>query len=186
MGCYLSNYEHDIFVSYSHIDNEVFHKIEDGWVSTFTNILNKKLSQDLGTRDFSLWRDHRLSAHEELTPELVSIVENSALLLVIVSNAYLNSEWCQKERKTFINKVKNKIFPTSRIFIIEIDNIEIEKKPEELLDITGYKFWYIDEYTGKRRLLGFPEPKCDDTDYYQRIIDLSYDLAKILNKLKEQ
>jgi len=59
MPVYVPNYQHDIFVSYAHVDNEPFAGAEKGWVTTLISNLKNELGRQLGRADaYSLWMDY--------------------------------------------------------------------------------------------------------------------------------
>jgi hypothetical protein len=45
MTAFVPGYEHDIFVSYAHVDDLTFPGVEAGWVATLISALKVKLSQ---------------------------------------------------------------------------------------------------------------------------------------------
>ena len=103
MSAFVPGYQHDIFVSYAHVDDLTFPGIEAaGWVATLIAGLNVKLSQNLGRSNlFSLWKDEQLSPNKPLTPEILNALKQSATLVIILSPGYMASPWCQREMQTF-------------------------------------------------------------------------------------
>jgi hypothetical protein len=95
---FVPNYDHDVFVSYAHIDNQG----ETAWVSTLLRHLDTDLRQRLGTKDLRIWIDEDLSGNRPLTPEIMRSIQRSATLLVVMSSGYLTSEWCARERNAFL------------------------------------------------------------------------------------
>ena len=99
---YVPSYAHDIFVSYAQVDDLSDDDGVDGWVTTLIKRLRNRLAQLLGRQDnFSLWCDHHLSHHVNITPEIMGTLENTATLVVVFSPGYLESPWCKRERETF-------------------------------------------------------------------------------------
>ncbi|MEW5804520.1 MAG: toll/interleukin-1 receptor domain-containing protein [bacterium] len=189
MTVFVPGYEHDIFISYAHVDDEPIPGAEEGWVSTLVGGLKTLLAQRLGRSDtFSLWMDYRLSLHEPITPELLSTIEHSAVLVVILSPGYLASEWCQRERNTFLQMVRDRPRRNSRIFVVERDKIETSERPAEFRDLLGYRFWVEDKGCRTPRILGEPRPNPSDPKsqpYYDRLNDLSHDMAEELKRIRE-
>ena len=106
---YVPGYGYDIFVSYAQVDDLTGRDDEDGWVSALIKKLKNRLAQLLGRQDnFSLWYDHQLRHHVSLTPEIMGTLERSATLVVILSQGYLESEWCTRERDTFLKLVEER------------------------------------------------------------------------------
>src|SRR5262245_48596368 len=100
---YVREYEHDVFVSYSHQDDRPLDEDAAGWITTFTRQLETELAKRLGTEKLRVWRDSRLAGNEPLTPQLLEAIRRSATLLVVMSPSYLNSEWCARERNEFLS-----------------------------------------------------------------------------------
>jgi hypothetical protein len=85
---FVSDYEHDVFVSYAHLDNQG----ETAWVSTLIRHLDTDLRQRLGTKDLRIWIDENLDGNRPLTPEIMCSIQRSATLLIVMSSGYLASE----------------------------------------------------------------------------------------------
>src|SRR5271166_3762216 len=51
-------YNHDVFVSYAHIDDEPLVGAQRGWVTTLINNLEIVVRQKLGAKDLTIWMDH--------------------------------------------------------------------------------------------------------------------------------
>lgn len=131
-------------------------------------------------KNYDLWQDFRLQGNNAITPEIETQVRAAQVLLVFLSSGWLASEWCQKELRLFCdepNDIKN------RIFVIELDPLSREEKPETFHDLLSYPFWFKNEQD-KIRQLGFPVPKNSDADYYDRLIDLSSDIAQQLKNIQ--
>ncbi|MDM8564384.1 toll/interleukin-1 receptor domain-containing protein [Candidatus Halobeggiatoa sp. HSG11] len=179
MSVYIPNHKHDIFISYADADNQPFGQ-EPGWITTFIHNLTILLGKKLGRIDiFSLLMGTELIGYDEITPQVADQVSNSVTLVLILSPAYLASNWCLSELNTFLTKQK----PSSgRIFIVEHDQAE---RPQELQDLLGYKFWATDD-TGRPYILGIPKPNPEQFEYYQKLDDLARQLADKLKNLKSQ
>jgi hypothetical protein len=59
---FVSDYDHDVFVSYAHLDNQG----ETAWVSTLVRHLDTDLRQRLGTKDLRIWIDENLDGNRPL------------------------------------------------------------------------------------------------------------------------
>jgi len=107
---YVPGYAHDIFVSYAQVDDLSDEEGVDGWVTTLIKKLRNRLAQLLGRQDnFSLWFDHHLAHHVNITPEITRTLENTATLVVVFSPGYLASEWCNRERDSFLRLVQKRM-----------------------------------------------------------------------------
>jgi hypothetical protein len=183
---FVPGYDNDIFVSYAHVDNEPLPGAEKGWVSTLMSGLKTRLAQLLGrSGDFVVWRDPKLSAHEPLTLQLLSALKQSAALLIVLSPGYLASEWCLREKNTFLQLARQRVRTGSRIFVVERHRFQPDEKPEELRELLGYRFWVVDEESNRLRILGEPEPDPHDQRYYDKLNDLAYDLSEELKRLQQ-
>jgi hypothetical protein len=180
MSVYVSNYKQDIFVSYAHVDNEPLPGAEKGWVTILINCLKILLGKKLGHPGvFSLWMDDKLLGNAALTSDTIRQLEDSAIIVVILSPAYLISDRCRSELSIFLATAGQH---SERVFVVEHDVVEW---PPELSDLLGYKFWVSDD-TGRPHTLAMPKPNPDELEYYQRLDDLARQLAGKLKSLKEQ
>ncbi len=183
---YVPGFDYDIFVSYAHVDDLPDVEGEDGWVTTLVKVLQNRLAQALGRREaFSLWMDHQLARHVEITPKIVTSLEKTATLMAVLSPGYLASEWCGRERETFLKMVNERAQSGSRVFIVERDKVERDDRPEEFGELLGYRFWVQDRPGRPPRILGTPRPLPDDTGYYDILNDLARELAGELKRLRD-
>ncbi|MFO1433117.1 MAG: toll/interleukin-1 receptor domain-containing protein [Candidatus Competibacteraceae bacterium] len=183
---FVPGYDNDIFVSYAHVDNEPLPGAGEGWVSTLMSGLKTRLAQLLGRSEaFVVWRDPKLSAHESLTPQLLSALKQSAALLIILSPGYLKSEWCLREKNTFLQLTRQRVRAGSRVFVVERHRFQPDDKPEELRELLGYRFWVMEPESNRLRILGEPEPNPHDLRYYDTLNDLASDLAEELKRLQQ-
>ncbi len=186
MAVFVPSYQHDVFISYAHVDNEPAPGAQDGWVSTLVKGLRLLLARKLGRADcFSLWMDYRLPANTPITPELVQTIEQSAALVLILSPGYLASEWCQRERNAFLQMTKQRDGAGMRVFVVEMDRIEDDERPHEIKDLLGYRFWIQEPENRSPRILGMPAPNPNEQLYYDKLNDLAHDLAEELKRLRD-
>ena len=98
----IPGYEHDIFVSFAHADDldvSPDHP-EAGWVGAtvkrLSNILQKSLKPEIERtgRELDIFWSHRVEKDRPLNTSLHHHVDGSALLLVIMSDHFLRSDWC--------------------------------------------------------------------------------------------
>jgi hypothetical protein len=91
---------HDIFVSYASETDQ------DKWVTQFVEKLGRELEELLGRSHFSarqsIYFDRReMRVGQQFPEELRSAAEHSALFIPILSQGYLSSQWCDRERIAF-------------------------------------------------------------------------------------
>jgi hypothetical protein len=92
--------QYDIFVSYASETNQ------DKWVTQFVDKLGKELEELLGRSHFSaeksIYFDTReIVAGQKFPDELRTAATQSALLIAVLSQGYLSSQWCESERIAF-------------------------------------------------------------------------------------
>ena len=185
---YVPGCDHDIFVSYAHVDDLPFPGTEKGWVTTLVETLRILLAQKLGRRDaYSLWMDHQLSRHEKLTPEILQNLQRSATLLVVLSPGYLASEWCLREKDSFLESLEGSPLSGGRIFLIERDRVVYEERPEQFEDLLGYRFWVQEGEGQPVQVLGVPRPDPSNPRqlrYFDELTRVCANLADELKRLK--
>lgn len=167
----------DIFVSYAHIDNQPFHEEKAGWITQFTTHLQYETGRRMGRNEhYSLWMDFRLNGNDAVTPEIEKQLRESKILLVMMSRGWLESEWCVKELEYFCS-----VHPDVRgqIFIVDQDGLPREEKPKQILDLLTYPFY---EKTPQQQIrqLGYPFPQPTHQSYFDRVVDLSHQLAEAI------
>ena len=182
---FVPGYEHDIFISYASVDDHPPVNVEKGWVTTLVTELERVLAEELGRSGCaSIWMDYQLGSNDALTPTLLSAIDRSATLLVVLSPGYMASEWCARERNAFLSKARE--FNTQgkgQIFLVEKKPIDWDDKPEEIRDIKGTAFWVKEK--DRPHTLGDPTPRTEESDYYRRVNDLARDLAdQLKNRAK--
>ena len=135
----LPGYWHDIFVSYAHNDNQPLVSGEEGWGRTLINLLRVRTIERIGSNALDIWMDYDLSGNSVVTPTITDALTNSAILLVIGSESYLSSAWCQKELNAFlVGSVQDrKSDALKRLFMVSRDRIDRWRLPEPLRDLIG-------------------------------------------------
>ncbi len=177
---FVSNYDHDLFVSYAHTDDESSAGAS-GWVTTLVQNLDREVRQRLGSKLFSIWIDHELRENKPLTQEILGQLRRSATLMVIMSPSYLNSEWCKRESQAFLSYARDCV-ASGRIFIVHCRETERGKVPPEFGDLVGFKFW-VEDVQPRRvtRPLGSIDPK--EKEYVMRVYELSEQIARELKEM---
>jgi len=178
---YVQYCRNDVFVSYAQIDDRPVPGARDGWICTFVDALKLFLAQQIGRAEIlKVWRDLQIPGHAPLTAEIISAVRESATLLVVLSEGYLASDWCRREASEFLNLVGK---ASRRVFVVERMPVDPSRKPGELQDLVGYRFWVRDRDDLPARTLGVPIPSADESEYYHRLNRLAADLAAELKRL---
>src|SRR5262249_44593799 len=137
--CYVRTGKPDIFVSYAHVDDDPLPNERGGQVTTFVQVLVNYLGRKLGSADaFNLTFDAQFASGLKFNTALEPMVRDSAVLLVVLSEGFLSSEWCtEKELKWFLDedvKVRKSDPNRSRVFVVELGPVE---RPPGLEDVLG-------------------------------------------------
>jgi hypothetical protein len=90
---YVPGFTNDIFISFAHVDNL------DGWVEEFQKQLRNRLL--MIDADVTIWRDSKLRGTDIFSDEIFTQLQQSALLISIVSPSGIKSGWCEDERQAF-------------------------------------------------------------------------------------
>jgi hypothetical protein len=171
----------DVFVSYASLDNQ------DGapWVTNLVRDLRSQLGPRLGSKTVHIWRDYEgLDGNHPFTPKILESVRRSATLLIIMSEGYLASGWCARERNEFLNVARGRV-AEGRVFIVHYRGTDRKARPREFADLLGYKFWTEDaDAGGAKRPLGWPDFR--EPAYLRGILNLNDKLATKLEELKTQ
>ena len=181
---FVPGYEHDVFISYAHIDNVPLQGGKQGWVTTFFENLERRLQQKLGARELSVWIDHHeLLGNTPLTAQIMNALQQTATFVIIVSKSYLRSEWCSREREEFRRLMRSRAREGSRVFLVELDDVDHDKFPGEFNDLIGYRFWAIDNETGASYTIGLPVADPTDQNYFRQLNRLCVQLAEELETI---
>lgn len=178
---FVPGYEHDVFVSYAHVDDLPFVEMvtgqerSAGWVSTLVRHLKNELAQKIGRAEaVSVWFDsHNLRGNHSLIDEIGTRLERSAILVAVLSSGYAASEWCQQEADLF-GRAPGDL--SRRVFIVEKAPLEIgDALPAAFAGRRAYRFWYRDG-AEQPRTFASPVPRPDEIDYFRQVEDLARDL----------
>lgn len=183
---YLSDFEHDIFVSYAH--SEALNE----WSKRLVGDARKYVATGLGMRqakDVDLWMDYKICGNEPLTRQLQNKVEKSGVLLVLMSEWYLESSWCRDELGWFFHAVRQKRADRP-VFVVRVRSTDHSRWPEVFKDerghpLVGYDFVRDaeDNNLGFPKGFPFPEQAPDGKDYYEALSKLASDIVAQMKAL---
>ena len=180
---FVSHCEHDIFVSYAHVDDELLPGADLGWVTNLVTYIKTRLDQKLGRSDaYSLWMDHELSGNAPVTPQIINTLRQTATLVVVLSPGYVASDWCRREKCAFLHSVPE--WGNSRVFVVHREPVDDSDRPPEFRDLRGYQFWVRDRMGKPPRILGSPKPDPAEREYYNQVEDLCQELADELKRMR--
>jgi hypothetical protein len=183
---YVPEFDSDVFVSYATANNQELTAGKPAWVSSFRNLLEKLLDEGLDRRNASkVWMDDRLRGNEPFDEQLRDNVTRSAVLLIVMSEAYLASPWCRKELEIFLGSAQNGTDRTGCIFLVHYEPVPVDRWPNGLRGLSDEKYrFFQQERAGDPSIpLGFPTPNPDHhPSYYSRFIELRSELrARLVN-----
>ncbi|MCA1708472.1 MAG: toll/interleukin-1 receptor domain-containing protein, partial [Actinobacteria bacterium] len=151
-----------VFVSYAHADNRVpaGARRSTGWVTT----LRHNLIHAPGALRKDVYIDHQLKPGAPFDADLRRKVERSALLLIVLSQSYIKSEWCGKELDHFVEAHGDDRKRPRDVMVVELRPFErFEGVPENIKslrkELIHAQFWYQTADAPFPRLAGDPSPK---------------------------
>jgi hypothetical protein len=187
----MPSFEHDVFISYAHIDNQPLIEGQKGWIDEFHHALETRLDQLLGEK-CDVWRDKKLGGNDVFDEAIVNKLSKTALLVSILSPRYLKSDWCLKELRAFFTAApqskRDRIGDKSCVFKVIKTHVPREDHPLELQGSFGYQFYEIEDVTDRPREFVI-DPR-DATSYRKfrlKLDDLAYeilDLTKVIRHKK--
>ena len=179
----------DVFISYAHLDNQAVVEGQPGWISRFDRALKIRLGQLLG-REPRIWRDPKLQGNDFFADTLVERLPEVAALVAVLSPRYANSDWCRREMSTFQAAAEahggSRIGNKSRLFKVIKTPLPFENHPPEVESLLGYEFFCVDPETGRAQELDQTFGPEMQARYWQKLDDLAYDLASLLQVLDDQ
>ncbi len=139
------NFEQNLFISFTHIDNQPLSDGDKGWITRFHATLKAILSMRMG-REAKIWRDEKLHGNDLLNEEVIARLKELAVLVSIVSSRYLQSEWCTREAREFCEHAEQNggltVGSKSRVFKVVKTPVEsLEPLPAPIKDTVGYEFF---------------------------------------------
>jgi hypothetical protein len=184
MKVYLSDYDHDIFVSYGHED-------ELGrWTERLREELGKALNVILFLKSpgelVDVWIDARLQKNKPLPDELQRHIERSALLIIVMSPFYMRSEWCGKEAEWFAAAACAGGAPDGRVFVVQAFPTERDKWPETIAHLPGYCFFARHPVVRQELPLGWIGDMDDKVAFKQALYILAGDIRLQLDDMKRR
>jgi hypothetical protein len=185
----MPKFEHDIFISYAHIDNESMYGSEHGWIALLHKRLEIRLAQLLG-RESRIWRDSRLTRTDPFPPDVLDQLSRAALLVSVLSPRYVNSDWCLRELNEF-HKLAVKSDPDTignRLRILKTIKtpIELEEHPPVLQSVLGYEFYAYDRASDSFREFGYLDGEGRDPRYWDKLEAMAQAIKKLIKQLMGQ
>ena len=181
-----------VFISYAHGDN--LEVAGQGWVSRFHELLEGFLTSNLKRTKAVIWRDKRLADNDVFDPVIMQQLPDSAVLVAVLSDNYVESEWCRREAEAFCEAAEQTVGLApdnkSRVFkIIRLPPERQDKLPTPLRETLGSNFFVRldkDERESKdENDKPLPLDPCYGDDYGKRLnLRVSLLAQDIANTLK--
>lgn len=181
----MARFRNDLFISYSHIDNQPIRPEDKGWISRFHASLEALLSMRLG-QTAKIWRDDKLQGNDIFSDEIVQQFAHTAVFLSILTPRYLKSEWCTREVREFCEQAKQSggvvIDNKARVFKIMKTPVENQEfLPPAIKDVLGYEFFSFEDGTPLEL-----DPAYGDKfaqDFNRKVGKLAWDISQLLKQL---
>lgn len=167
--------QYEVFISYCRRNNERldFEK-RPAWVTRFHAQLRQILRQKV-TNVQIFFDDSEIRGHEPVNGRVSQAIENATCLIVILSEAYSNSNSCTGELELFSKRSGGRRNFEQDVFIVHYDDIPHDKRPVKLQGRTGYIF-----FQSNSDLPGTSRPLDDasaESEYLNRMYKLCDDIA---------
>lgn len=139
----MSEFSTHVFISYTHVDNV---KEAGAWVSQFHKMLHAYLKLTLRRTEPVIWRDKRLSDNEVFDETIIDNLKKSAVMIAVISDNYLASNWCIDEARTFCENAEQTVglAPKNLMRVFKVIKRPPESEtplPRPMRQITGTKFY---------------------------------------------
>lgn len=177
-----ARFEHDLLISYAHIDDQTLVEGENGWVSRLHRLLEIRVAQLLGATP-KIWRDPKLQGNDFFADTILDRLPRIAALLSVVSPRYVQSEWCNRELKEFCRAAEQsggvRVADKARIFKVVKTPVQRDRLPQEVQPMLGYEFFVYDESGRPREMVQEYGPGADRA-FLTKLDDLAYDITQLL------
>lgn len=174
----------DVFISYRHLDNELPDEQGRGWIDNFHERFESVLGEALGDKP-KIWRDPRLSGNVYFVDELEERIKKTAVVISILTPAYIQSDWCMGELREFCRLAEQTggllVGNRMRAFKVIKTHIDREQHPPEFQTQLGYEFYEIDKATHRPVAFGQELGRNRDPRYWSKLDDLAWDVKQVLS-----
>lgn len=167
-----SNFKYDIFISYGRGDAQ---RQGDNLLITWMRGFVQQLEAELNTYpefddnlricfDEHQKQEFRINPVSPMNPAIRKAVQRSAMLAIIMTPHYLASDWCKKERETWIKAQKRgSLIPEDNISVIRALPTKKRRWPADLLDQDsnepiGFHIYDRTQGFNQSRPYGWPSP----------------------------
>lgn len=173
---------YDVFISYSRKDNVALQNGK-GWVTHFYESLHHYLNAPLNREPSIFFDVAEMRGNDRLTIRIETALEDSRILLPIVSSNFLNSPWCIKELNYFQTHhnlpgdVRSRIFPIIKTPLTPAQQANLPA----LLDDNIYGEFYNYVLAGQKLQVFDPNFGGESqSNFYLRTSDLARQIAEFI------
>jgi len=186
------HYTHDIFFSYAHgrADRQGTKRLKF-WSERLREELIGEIVDLLPEfTDLDIFIDDQLDPTEPLTDSIQTEIKGSGLLLIVMSEHYLRSSWCNDELEWFEAEVKRRGHEGGLVLVVRAHPTSHESWPDCLKDERGHVVLGFKFHSNSRRLgelvqpYGWPKPLPEDRPYYEELGKLASIVTQRLRKIK--
>jgi hypothetical protein len=170
-----------VFLSYAMSDDQGLPS-EGGWVTNFHYTLKAMLDVRLG-QSVEVWRDTQIRLDRDFSASTADALSRAAVLICIVSPAYINSKWCMKEVRAFCDLAERRgdLQVNNRLRVFKVIKIPVDAEealPEALKDTLGYPFFSVSDGTPMELDPAYGPEYAQR--YKQQIAKLAWDITQLL------
>lgn len=181
------NFEHDVFLSYTHIDDQL-----DGgrnWVSQFRSDLKTRLEIVSG-HTVDIWYDKsKLDASDRFDSTIAEAVRKSAVMVPVLSPTYFNSEYCGQERSLFLELERDRgpvLANKARLVKVVKFFVSLQNYPPELLELLEHCFYVqVDGRPDYKEFHLSEDPKMQSR-YSTKVDDVAQEIARLLSAMEPE
>ncbi len=181
---YVPGFVSDLFISYSHVDNDPLLEGKAGWVDFFEDLLLKRVRVRLGA-EITVFRDPQLRQFGKFSDQLAEKLSSSATFLCVLSPRYLDSEWCAHELSQFYRQAgSGRIIKVAKTAVDE-ESAREEIRPllAEIREVLETRF-YEKEQSGLLKDLQPEVIPADIPACLEKIDTIAQNLVELLKSLR--
>jgi len=186
-----------VFLSYSHRDDEPYGPQNRRWVEEFETALRESIGQRIGPGRVELWRDkRRLAGNELFDAQIEQQLDRSAIFVTVLSQHYLASAYCKLEFQSFGQRRMasgdlhvDKLSRIVKVYRRAIDRADLRKFVDvpalvaEIDRTVGFELFYKDDAGIDRDVLLDPDMA---GLYWQRADDIALAIKRMLDAAPDE
>jgi hypothetical protein len=181
-------FDHDVLISYAHIDNLVLGDRQEGWITSLHRALEVRLAQLRGVPP-RIWRDPKLQGNDFFADEIIGKLPRVAAIVTVLSPRYVLSDWCRKELSGFCAATAGsgglRVANKARVFKVVKTPIRADQHPPEIQSLLGYDFFTVDPQSGRPVEFNHLGDAEVERRYWAKLDDLAHDISELLDLLEK-